>query len=120
MGKNDQPTPINDLPVAGGRVAARNIGHPFNVNTEAEMGVTRLQAEEHQGLRGERQGTASRSPPLEGSNPADTSVLDFRSPNCETIHFYCFSCPVYGGLLQLPSLWRFVTADPESNRRTFT
>lgn len=55
-----------------------------NVKTKVETGVMQLQAKEHQGLpaatgsQGEKHGPDSPSGPPEGTNPADTSILDLR------------------------------------------
>lgn len=40
--------------------------------------------------------------PKEGTNPADTWILDFWPPNCERVNFHCFSHLVCGHLLRWP------------------
>lgn len=68
---------------------------------KAEIGVVHLQAKKNQ----TRQQTVSlwgeaQNGPFfitwEGTNTVDTLILDFWSPYCETMSFWCWSQPVYG------------------------
>lgn len=58
------------------------------------------QKEDSHHNQGEGPGADPLLMPLEGTNPAETLILDFQLQNHETIHFYSLSHPVGGILLQ--------------------
>lgn len=73
----------------------------------AEIGVLLIQAKESQRMSanhqklGERHEAECPSPFSEGSNPAETFILDFLPPERETNPTFL--------LFKVPSLWYFVT-----------
>lgn len=52
------------------------------------MGVTRLRAGGNRNSEKNTQQTLPESP--ESHQPANTYILDIRSPDCEKLHFRCF------------------------------
>ena len=74
-----------------------------DLKTGVDRGLMLLEAKKCQGLpeplkvrREAWNGFSSESP--ERTNPADTSISDFCTPDCERINVFCLSYPVCGNL----------------------